>query len=59
MSKAGEYAAKFNRVFDYIDQNLHGDLSLDSLSQVAHFSKFHFSRQFSGYTGVSVLGMCN
>ena len=56
MSKAGEYAAKFNRVFDYIDQNLHGDLSLDSLSQVAHFSKFHFSRQFSGYTGVSVFG---
>jgi AraC family transcriptional regulator len=54
MSKATEYAAKFNKVFDYIDKNLDEELTLDHLSQVAAFSKYHFHRQFSEYTGISV-----
>lgn len=54
MSKATEYAAKFNRVFDYIDKHLHEELSLERLSRVACFSKYHFHRQFSEYTGSSV-----
>ncbi|MGA7595116.1 MAG: AraC family transcriptional regulator [Gallionella sp.] len=54
MSKASEYAARFNKVFDYIDKHLDEELPLERLSQVANFSKFHFHRQFSGYTGISV-----
>ena len=30
-----EYDERFSRLFDYIDQNLEGDLSLDRLSDVA------------------------
>lgn len=52
--KADAYAARFNRVFNYIDEHLSGDLSLTNLSRVAHFSKFHFHRQFSQYAGISV-----
>lgn len=54
MSKENTYAARFNRVFDYIDKNLGERLTLDLLSQVANFSRYHFHRQFSEYTGISV-----
>jgi AraC family transcriptional regulator len=54
MSKATEYAAKFNTVFDYIDKHLDEELTLERLSQIACFSKYHFHRQFSEYTGISV-----
>lgn len=54
MSKASEYAIRFNRVFDFIDQHLDEALSVEQLSQVANFSKFHFHRQFSEYAGISV-----
>ena len=48
------YAKRFNGVFEYIDSRLDDDLSLERLSQVAHFSKFHFHRQFSAYVSVGV-----
>ncbi len=54
MSKASAYAAKFNRVFDHIDKHLGERLTVELLSQVAHFSKHHFHRQFSEYAGISV-----
>jgi len=53
-STANAYAEKFNRVFDYIDKHLDEDLSLDRLSGLANFSRFHFHRQFSQYAGISV-----
>jgi len=53
-STANAYAGKFNRVFDYIDKHLDEDLSLDRLSGLANFSRFHFHRQFSEYAGISV-----
>jgi AraC family transcriptional regulator len=49
-----EYDERFSRLFDYIDQNLEGDLSLDRLSDVACLSKFHFHRLFSTHFDVSV-----
>jgi AraC family transcriptional regulator len=58
MSKASEYAAKFNKVFDYIDKHLDEELPLERLSQIASFSKFHFHRQFSEYAGISRLQVC-
>jgi AraC family transcriptional regulator len=41
-----EYIARINRVIDYIEQNLDGDLSLEKLANVASFSRFHFHRIF-------------
>jgi len=48
------YAKRFNRVFDYIDAHLGDELSVECLSRVASFSKFHFHRQFSEYAGISI-----
>jgi AraC family transcriptional regulator len=48
------YAARVNRVIDYINANLDGDLSLEVLAGVASFSAFHFHRQFRAYTGIGV-----
>ena len=45
------YIARINRVIDYIKENLEGDLSLENLSSVANFSKFHFHRIFKSITG--------
>jgi len=55
MSGENSYAEKFNKVFNYIDRHLDEDLTLERLSRVANFSKFHFLRQFSEYTGISVI----
>jgi AraC family transcriptional regulator len=48
------YTKRFDAVLAYIDANLEGDLSVDALSRVANFSKFHFHRQFAAYVGVPV-----
>jgi AraC family transcriptional regulator len=53
-AKVRAYAERFNRVFDYIDQHLDGDLSVEQLSRVANFSKYHFHRQFYEYAGINV-----
>lgn len=47
------YAQRFSRVLDFIDQHLHEPLSAERLSRVAHFSKFHFHRQFANYVGTT------
>lgn len=48
------YGIRMQRVLDYIDGNLDGDLQLDTLSRVAAFSKFHFHRQFMATFGLPV-----
>jgi AraC family transcriptional regulator len=48
------YQKRMNKVFDYIKEHLDEELSVDGLSEVVHFSKYHFHRQFSEYTGISV-----
>ena len=52
--KAKAYAKRFERVFAYIEQHLDEPLSVEQLSRVAYFSKFHFHRQFSQYVGLGV-----
>lgn len=66
MSNASRYANRFGRVLDHIDRHLDAEmsnsappgagdaLSIDALSTVANFSKFHFHRQFSQFIGISV-----
>jgi AraC family transcriptional regulator len=48
------YARRMERVLEYIGQHLDGDLSLEALSAVAHFSPCHFHRQFAACTGMAV-----
>jgi AraC family transcriptional regulator len=48
------YAKRIARVLAHIGGHLEEDLSVERLSQVAGFSKFHFHRQFAAFTGVSV-----
>ena len=48
------YQARMQRVLDYVDQHLDGDLDLETVSRVAAFSKFHFHRQFTATFGLSV-----
>lgn len=47
----GDYAARIRRVLEYIYNNLDGDLSLDTLADVACMSRFHWHRVFRAMTG--------
>lgn len=49
-----EYTAKVNRVIDYIDNNLNGELTLSKLSSIASYSDYHFHRIFKTLIGESV-----
>jgi AraC family transcriptional regulator len=53
--RAKSYGERFDRVFRYIERHLDEPLSVEQLSRVAHFSKFHFHRQFSLYAGIGVV----
>ena len=48
------YERRMQRVIDFIGQHLDDVLTLDQLSEVACFSKYHFHRQFSEYFGISL-----
>lgn len=54
MNTREEYLVRFAKVLAYVDANLEGDLSVEQLSGVAAFSKFHFHRQFAALFGVGV-----
>lgn len=46
------FHARFQRVLEYIDNHLDGDLSVEVLCNVAAFSKYHFHRQFTELFGI-------
>ena len=46
-----EYTSRINRVIDYIETNLDKELTLETLAQVANFSRFHFHRIFGAMMG--------
>jgi AraC family transcriptional regulator len=48
------YHARLRRVLDHIQEHLDEDLSVDVLSGVAAFSRYHFHRQFSALFGINV-----
>jgi AraC family transcriptional regulator len=48
------YHARFRKVLEYIDAHLDDDLTVEHLSSVAAFSKYHFHRQFSELFGVNL-----
>ena len=45
------YRGRINAVIDYIEKHISEALTLEELSQVANFSKFHFHRVFFAMTG--------
>src|SRR5712692_3721376 len=51
------YTRRINTVISHVRQNLDGDLSLDALSRVGCFSKFHFHRVFKSITDETVNDM--
>ncbi|WP_224981652.1 AraC family transcriptional regulator [Geomonas agri] len=54
MDRTQAYTERFDRVLRYIERHLDEPLTVERLSRVAHFSKFHFHRQFRLYTGIGV-----
>jgi len=49
-----EYQARINRVMDHVESNIALDFTLEGLSRIAGFSKFHFNRIFHFTTGESL-----
>jgi AraC family transcriptional regulator len=52
--KHQRYTRRFEQVFAYIEQHLDSPLTVEQLSDVACFSRFHFHRQFSLFCGISI-----
>ena len=50
-SRRNDYAVRVNRVLDYIESHIDGDLSVSNLSEIACFSPFHFHRVFHALVG--------
>lgn len=48
------YHNRLQKVLCYIEENLEGDLSVETLSGIAAFSKYHFHRQFTALFGMNV-----
>lgn len=48
------YRERINRVVDFIGEHLDDELTLSQLSRIACFSKYHFHRLFTAYTGLSL-----
>lgn len=59
LNKQKEYIEKFNLIFEYINNNYMDDVSLTTTSDIAGFSKFHFSRLFKHFTDMSFYDYLN
>lgn len=44
-------SCNMEKVINYIDENLEGDINLEDLEQIANLSKYHFIRRFKNHTG--------
>jgi AraC family transcriptional regulator len=53
-SAVDTYRSRFRKVLEYIDSHLDHDLTIEHLSNIAAFSKYHFHRQFSELLGISI-----
>jgi AraC-like DNA-binding protein len=59
LNKQREYIEKFTIIFEYINNNYSEDITLDTIADVAGFSKFHFSRLFKQFTDMSFYDYLN
>ncbi len=46
-----EYKSRIYKTLDYIEKNIEKQFTLEELSSIANFSKFHFHRIFQGLVG--------
>lgn len=51
--KQKEYTEKFISICNYINEHCTEDLPLDEISEIAGFSKFHFTRLFKQFTNIT------
>ncbi|WP_298904316.1 GyrI-like domain-containing protein [uncultured Psychroserpens sp.] len=51
MTLTRDHIKSINRALHYIENHLESDLSLDQISQIAHYSPYHFHRIFKVFTG--------
>ncbi len=58
-SKHHEYIEKFLTVCNYIHENCTENLSVEDLAELAGFSKFHFTRLFKQFTGMTFYNYLN
>lgn len=54
MSESMNYQQQLNQVIEFIGKHLDENLTLEQLSEIACFSKYHFHRLFTAYTGLSL-----
>jgi len=59
LNKQREYIEKFTTIFEYINNNYSEEITLDTIADVAGFSKFHFSRLFKQFTDMSFYDYLN
>ncbi|RKI78860.1 helix-turn-helix domain-containing protein [bacterium 0.1xD8-71] len=52
-SKQKEHSDKFLNICNYIQEHCTEDLCLDDIAALAGFSKYHFTRLFKNFTGIS------
>jgi len=48
------YQQQLNKVIEFIGKHIDDNLTLNQLSDIACFSKYHFHRLFTAYTGLSL-----
>ena len=58
-TKQQEYTEKLMSICEYINKHCTEDLTLDEISEIAGFSKYHFSRLFREFSGVPFLKYLN
>ncbi len=57
--KLDEYNERFGAVTKFIEKNYMYDITLDKLADIAGYSKYHFSRIFKQYCGMSHIDYVN
>lgn len=48
------YIKRINKIINFIGRNYNEELTLDQLSSISSFSKYHFHRLFTTHTGLSL-----
>ncbi len=50
-----DYIDLIQKTIDYIDENIHEEITVDMLARIAGFSTYHYYRVFSSMVGLSVM----
>lgn len=50
-----DYIELIQKTIDYIDEDIHREITVDKLASIAGFSTYHYYRVFSSFVGLSVM----